>query len=53
LRLVRFALNWITIKRDELHNLLGKKYEQIPYEELLSLPDVMYQAPMARRGQNK
>src|SRR5208282_1955712 len=27
LRLVTFTLNWVTIKLNELHNLLGKKYE--------------------------
>lgn len=47
LQLVNFTLDWVTTKLDELHNLLGKKYEQISYDELLSLPDVTYTAPMA------
>jgi len=46
-RLVKFTLDWVRAQRDELHNILGKKYEQVPYEEILALPDVTYRAPVA------
>jgi hypothetical protein len=45
--LVGFTLSWVTAKRDELHSLLGKNYEQIPYDELLALPDVKWTAPIS------
>ncbi len=45
--LVGFSLAWVTAKREELHSLLGKNYEQITYEELLALPDIKWTAPIS------
>ena len=46
-QLVQFTLEWVEQKRDELHNLLGAKYERENYEALMCLPNIEYRAPTA------
>jgi hypothetical protein len=43
--LARFTFEWVSKKHEELHNVLGAKYEQVDYATLLALPDVVFQAP--------
>jgi len=47
-KLVGVTLAWVKDKRDELHNRLGKMYEQWNYEDLLGLPDIKYTAPTSK-----
>ena len=46
-QLVQFTLEWVEHKRDELHNLLGARYESENYEALMLLPNIEYRAPTA------
>jgi hypothetical protein len=46
-QLVDVTLNWVSAKRDELHNDLGRDYEQWSREKLLALPDIQYTVPGA------
>jgi hypothetical protein len=48
-RLANHTLRWVEQKRDELHNLLGSRYERETYDFLMSLPDVKYQVPTAKQ----
>jgi hypothetical protein len=44
-QLVDVTSAWVTAKREELHTLLGKTYEQKSYDELLALPEITFSAP--------
>lgn len=44
-QLVEVTLAWVDAKRNALHNILGKEYEQWKYEDLLALPDISYTTP--------
>lgn len=46
-QLVGVTLAWVNEKRDELHNILGRKYEQWSHQDLLALPDIQFTAPTA------
>ena len=46
-QLVDVTLNWVNAKRDELHNNLGREFEQWSREKLLALPDIQYTVPTA------
>lgn len=46
-QLVDVTLKWVDVKRDQLHNNLGREYEQWPRERLLALPDIQYAVPTA------
>ncbi len=47
LQLVNHTFGWVERKRDELHNMLGSRYESLSYDELLNLPNVTYTNPTA------
>lgn len=44
-QLVAITLAWVYAKVDELHNQLGREYEQWSHDDLLALPDIQYTAP--------
>jgi hypothetical protein len=44
-QLVEITLKWVNEKRDELHNIIGREYEQWSHHELLVLPNIKYTAP--------
>jgi len=44
-QLVEVSFAWVTAKREELHNQLGKAYEQWKYDDLMTLPEIKYTAP--------
>ena len=44
-QLVDVTLAWVSAKRDELHNILGKEYEKWKYDDLLALPNISYTTP--------
>lgn len=46
-QLVDVTLAWVNAKRDELHNALGREYEQWSHQDLLALPDIQYTVPTA------
>ena len=46
-QLVDVTLNWVSAKRDELHNDLSREYEQWSRENLLALPDIQFTPPGA------
>lgn len=43
--LVDKTLKWVSAKRLELHNYLGKEYEGWSHERLLALPDIQFTVP--------
>ncbi|MBX9961833.1 MAG: hypothetical protein K2Y35_02170 [Burkholderiales bacterium] len=52
-QLTAVTLAWVDAKRDELHNLLGKQYEQWEYEVLLALPDIAFTVPTSDKVDSK
>jgi len=48
-QLVDVTLLWVAAEREELHNLLGKAYEQTLYDELLALPDITFTVPGSKQ----
>jgi hypothetical protein len=44
-RLVCFTCDWVERKRDELHKLLGSRYEMESYQALMRMPNVEYRVP--------